>query len=46
MQPDIDGESIACNILQSVQLVFNVGLIILGNGQGLSQMAKFNVRLS
>jgi hypothetical protein len=30
-----------CNILQSLQLVFNVGLIILQNGQGLSQMAKF-----
>ncbi|KAF9244496.1 hypothetical protein BU15DRAFT_85879 [Melanogaster broomeanus] len=30
-----------CNILQSLQLIFNVGLIILGNGQGLSQMSKF-----
>ncbi|KAG0706985.1 transmembrane amino acid transporter protein-domain-containing protein [Suillus ampliporus] len=35
-----------CNILQSVQLVFNVGLIILGNGQGLSQMAKFKLCFS
>ena len=32
-----------CNILQSLQLIFNVGLIILGNGQGLSQMANFKV---
>ncbi|KAG1734875.1 transmembrane amino acid transporter protein-domain-containing protein [Suillus paluster] len=35
-----------CNILQSLQLVFNVGLIILGNGQGLSQMAKFKLCFS
>ncbi|KAG1857009.1 transmembrane amino acid transporter protein-domain-containing protein [Suillus subalutaceus] len=32
-----------CNILQSLQLVINVGIIILGNGQGLSQMAKFKL---
>ncbi|KAG0697960.1 transmembrane amino acid transporter protein-domain-containing protein [Suillus ampliporus] len=35
-----------CNILQCVQLVFIVGLIILANGQGLSQMAKFNLCFS
>ncbi|KAH7925765.1 hypothetical protein BV22DRAFT_406117 [Leucogyrophana mollusca] len=35
-----------CNILQSLQLIFNVGLIILGNGQGLSQMAKFRLCFS
>ncbi|EGN97571.1 hypothetical protein SERLA73DRAFT_184331 [Serpula lacrymans var. lacrymans S7.3] len=34
---------LVCNILQSLQLIFNVGLIILGNGQGLSQMAKFKL---
>ena len=33
-----------CHVLQSLQLIFNVGLIILGNGQGLSQVAKFKVR--
>lgn len=32
-----------CNILQSLQLIFNVGLIILSNGQGLSQMSKFKL---
>ena len=32
-----------CNVLQSLQLIFNVGIIILGNGQGLSQMAQFKV---
>lgn len=35
-----------CNILQSLQLVFNVGIIILQNGQGLSQMAKFKLCFS
>ncbi|EIW74194.1 hypothetical protein CONPUDRAFT_85946 [Coniophora puteana RWD-64-598 SS2] len=35
-----------CNILQSLQLIFNVGIIILGNGQGLSQMAKFQLCFS
>jgi hypothetical protein len=33
----------AMNILQSIQLIFNVGVIILGNGQGLSQMSKFKL---
>ena len=33
----------AMNVLQSIQLVCNVGVIILGNGQGLSQMAKFKL---
>jgi hypothetical protein len=27
------------NVLQSIQLLFNVAVIILGNGQGLSQVA-------
>ncbi|KAG1824774.1 transmembrane amino acid transporter protein-domain-containing protein [Suillus subaureus] len=35
-----------CDILQSLQLVFNVGIIILQNGQGLSQMAKFKLCFS
>ncbi|KAG2136558.1 transmembrane amino acid transporter protein-domain-containing protein [Suillus bovinus] len=35
-----------CNVLQSLQLVFNVGIIILQNGQGLSQMAKFKLCFS
>ncbi|KAG6328146.1 hypothetical protein ID866_10943, partial [Astraeus odoratus] len=35
-----------CNILQSLQLIFNVGIIILGNGQGLSQMVKFKLCFS
>ncbi|KAG1743824.1 transmembrane amino acid transporter protein-domain-containing protein [Suillus lakei] len=35
-----------CNILQSIQLVFNVGIIILVNGQSLSQMAKFRLCFS
>ncbi|KAH7925976.1 hypothetical protein BV22DRAFT_1033370 [Leucogyrophana mollusca] len=34
------------NILQTIQLIFNVGIIILGNGQGLSQMAKFRLCFS
>jgi hypothetical protein len=34
------------NVLQSVQLLFNVGIIILGNGQGLSQVAKNKVCFS
>lgn len=35
-----------CNVLQSLQLILNVGLIILSNGQGLSQMAKFKLCFS
>lgn len=31
------------NILQSIQLLFNVGIIVIGNGQGLSQVAKFKL---
>jgi hypothetical protein len=31
------------NILQSIQLLFNVGIIVIGNGQGLSQVAKFRL---
>ncbi|KAH8808863.1 amino acid transporter-like protein [Xylogone sp. PMI_703] len=31
------------NILQSIQLLFNVGIIIIGNGQALSQVSKFNL---
>ncbi|KAH7910080.1 transmembrane amino acid transporter protein-domain-containing protein [Hygrophoropsis aurantiaca] len=34
------------NILQTIQLIFNVAIIILGNGQGLSQMAKFRLCFS
>lgn len=34
------------NILQSVQLLFCVGVIILGNGQGLSQVVKGRVCFS
>lgn len=34
------------NILQSIQLLLNVAGIILGNGQGLSQIAKGNVCFS
>lgn len=30
------------NILQSVQLLFNVGIIVISNGQSLSQIANFN----
>ncbi|KAF8553096.1 hypothetical protein OG21DRAFT_1414934 [Imleria badia] len=37
---------IVCNVLQSLQLIFNVGIIILGNGQGLSQMAQFKLCFS
>jgi len=37
---------ILCNVLQSLQLIVNVGLIILGNGQGLSQIAKFKLCFS
>ncbi|KAG8215668.1 transmembrane amino acid transporter protein-domain-containing protein [Butyriboletus roseoflavus] len=37
---------ILCNVLQSLQLIVNVALIILGNGQGLSQMAQFNLCFS
>ncbi|KAG2066629.1 hypothetical protein BDR04DRAFT_1106441 [Suillus decipiens] len=35
-----------CNILQSLQLVINVGIIILQNGQGLSQMCMFKLCFS
>ena len=31
------------NVLQSIQLMCNVGVIVLGNGQGLSQMSKFKL---
>jgi hypothetical protein len=31
------------NILQSIQLLFNVGIIVVGNGQGLYQVAKGNL---
>jgi hypothetical protein len=31
------------NLLQSIQLIFNVGIIIVGNGQALSQVAKFKL---
>ncbi|KAG9312425.1 transmembrane amino acid transporter protein-domain-containing protein [Chiua virens] len=36
---------VVCNVLQSLQLIFNVALIILGNGQGLSQMSQFELCL-
>jgi len=31
------------NILQSLQILFNVGLIVLGNAQGLSEVTKYKV---
>jgi hypothetical protein len=31
------------NILQSIQLLFNAGIIVVGNGQGLYQVAKGNL---
>jgi peptidoglycan biosynthesis protein MviN/MurJ (putative lipid II flippase) len=31
------------NLLQSIQLIFNVGVIIVGNGQALSQVSKFHL---
>jgi hypothetical protein len=31
------------NILQSIQLLFNVGVIIIANGQALSQVSKFRL---
>jgi hypothetical protein len=31
------------NILQSIQLLFNVGIIVIGNGQALSQIAQFRL---
>lgn len=34
------------NILQSIQLLFNVGVIIIGNGQALSQMSQFKLCFS
>jgi hypothetical protein len=33
-----------CNVLQSVQLIVNVGTICLSNGQSLSQISKGKVR--
>ncbi|KAI9649665.1 hypothetical protein NHQ30_002246 [Ciborinia camelliae] len=33
----------AVNILQSIQLLFNVGVIVVGNGQALSQVSKFKL---
>jgi len=36
----------AVNILQSIQLLFNVGVIIIANGQSLSQMSKGKVCFS
>ncbi|EIW74201.1 hypothetical protein CONPUDRAFT_67730 [Coniophora puteana RWD-64-598 SS2] len=35
-----------CSVLQTIQLVINVGLIVLSNGQGLSQMVKFRLCFS
>ena len=43
LQPHTIEDLAVCNVLQSFQLIFNVGLIILTNGQGLSQMAQFKV---
>ncbi|OZJ02391.1 hypothetical protein BZG36_04880 [Bifiguratus adelaidae] len=34
------------NVLQSIQLLFNVAVIVLGNGQGLSQIANAKVCFS
>jgi len=34
------------NILQSIQILFTVGVIILGNAQGLSQVTKYKVCFS
>jgi len=34
------------NLLQSIQLLFNVGVIILGSGQALSQMSKLKLCFS
>jgi hypothetical protein len=34
------------NILQSIQLLFNVGVIVIGNGQSLSQMSKYKLCFS
>src|SRR5947209_2554370 len=31
------------NILQSIQLIFNVGIIIISNGQALSQISQFRL---
>ncbi len=31
------------NILQSIQLLFNVGVIVIANGQALSQVSKFKL---
>lgn len=34
------------NILQSIQLLFNVGVIVIVNGQSLAQMAKYKICFS
>ncbi|PQE31881.1 amino acid transporter protein [Rutstroemia sp. NJR-2017a WRK4] len=34
------------NVLQSIQLLFNVGVIVIGNGQSLSQMSKYKLCFS
>jgi len=34
------------NILQSIQLLFNVGVIVISNGQGLSQMSHYKLCFS
>ncbi|QSZ34052.1 hypothetical protein DSL72_005632 [Monilinia vaccinii-corymbosi] len=34
------------NLLQSIQLLFNVGVIVISNGQGLSQMSKYKLCFS
>ncbi|RAL61634.1 hypothetical protein DID88_002703 [Monilinia fructigena] len=36
----------AINLLQSIQLLFNVGVIVISNGQGLSQMSKYKLCFS
>jgi amino acid permease len=35
-----------CNVLQSIQLIINVALIVLSNGQSLSQIANFKLCFS
>ncbi|ESZ98656.1 hypothetical protein SBOR_0894 [Sclerotinia borealis F-4128] len=34
------------NLLQSIQLLFNVGVIVISNGQGLSEMSKYKLCFS
>ncbi|CAD6454262.1 2f31d49e-6dae-40b9-937e-d27e55f8963a [Sclerotinia trifoliorum] len=36
----------AINLLQSIQLLFNVGVIVISNGQGLSEMSKYKLCFS